>query len=110
MGIFKKVEGIRDIMMGAVLTAISLVIAQSWSDAIKTTITKSVDKFRCGHLLLMKELKGSDREDKYKKCQQEDVYSLYINAIIVTLGLSIIAYILFGRKAAKKLNNTIIKQ
>ncbi len=109
MKIVEKVEGIRDILMGAVLTAISLVIAQSWSEAIKTSITKIVDKFRCGHILLMKELKGSDRDDKYQKCQQEDIYSLYINAIFVTLGLSIVAYILFGRKGAKKLNNKIIK-
>jgi hypothetical protein len=103
MKIIERVKGIRSILMGAVLTAISLVIAQSWSQAIKITIKKVVNKFRCGRILL---IKSSDSYDKYAKCQQEeDIYSIYINAIIVTICLSIIAYILFGRNAVKKLNN-----
>lgn len=97
MSLLKKVDGIRSIMLGAVLTGISLVIANTWGEAIKSTVTKIVDKIRCGHLLVLKD------QGKYEKCQKNNIYTLYINAFITTILLSLVAFFLFGQGAVKKM-------
>ena len=99
MSIIKKVDGIRSIMVGAVLTGVSLVIANAWGDAIKKSVTKMVNKVRCSKFSLLKD------QDKYQKCQKNDLVGLYINAIITTVVLSIIAFLIYGNGAAKKMNS-----
>jgi len=87
MSIQNKLDGIKSIMTTAILTGIALVIANSWGSAIKKTVSYLVDKVKCGHLLLTK-VKGD-----YKSCQdRQGLLSLYINALVTSIFLSIIVF------------------
>jgi len=103
MTITDNANNIRTVMMGAILTGIALVIANSWGDAIKKTVNLVVNNVRCGKYLVLK----NDKTDaNYNKCkEQESIYSLYINAIITSILLSIIVLVLFGKHGVSTIHS-----
>lgn len=98
MSIKNKLDGIKSIMTTAIMTGIALVIANSWGAAIRKTVSKIVDRVKCAHFLTTKN-KGD-----YKSCQErQGLLSLYINALVTSVLLSIIAFLLFGKRAVKRI-------
>ena len=96
-GLHKAEHGIQKIIIGAVLTGVTLVIAIAWGEAIQKTVSLLVNKVRCGKYLVLKEKK------EYEKCQNsESVLSFYINAIATSIILYTIILIVLGNKAVKR--------
>lgn len=106
MSMKDKTKNIKTVIIGAILTGIALVIANSWGAAIKKTVSILVNKVKCSKLLdlnIMGEdgeedkTNKADNDEKYQKCKDKNsIYSLYINALITSILLSIIVYMMFG--------------
>ena len=98
MSIQNKLNGTKSIMTTAILTGIALVIANSWGSAIKKTVSYIVDKVKCGDLLHTK------IKDDFKLCQErQGLLSLYINALVTSILLSIIVFLFFGKRSVKRI-------
>jgi hypothetical protein len=104
MSISDKANNIKTVMMGAILTGVALVIANSWGGAIKESVILLVNKVRCGKYLVLpnnkKDKKETEKLNKeYETCKnQESLSGLYINAVITSILLSIIVFLLFGKQ------------
>jgi hypothetical protein len=88
-----KFEKIKTIMIGSIMTGLALVIADSWGGALKKTVILMLNRIRCGGFLL------DNKPGEYKKCSEgasDSLLTLYINAFITTIILSLIALLIFG--------------
>ena len=93
-------NGINPIIIGAFLTGIALVLADSWGQAIKKTISILVNKVRCSKYVILND------PEKYDKCTKDDnVLSLYLNALITSLIVYLFIRMILGNKVAKKIGS-----
>ncbi len=100
MSVNDKLHGVKSIIITAMMTGIALVIANSWGSAIKSTVTRLVNNFQCGNLLTLEE-----EADEYKSCQtRQGLLGKYINAIVTSLLLSVIAFLIFGIHPVKRMS------
>lgn len=92
--IFKTEKKINKLILGSILTGITLVITSTWSEVIKKSIILVVNKIRCEKFILV------NKKKMYKSClQNEDILGLYINAFLITIILTIIvSYLLKSKK------------
>lgn len=94
----KNSNNIKAIIMGAILTGIALVIAQTWSQVIKKTVLLLVNKVRCEKYLIKNDIK------EYKICEKsETIETLFLNAIITSIIIYIVVAILFGKRGIEQI-------
>ena len=88
-------NGINPIIIGAILTAVAFVIADSWGQAIKKSVNLLTNKIRCSKIV-------NYNEDNYNKCLDDNsLLGLYINAFLTTIIVYLIVRFIFGKKYIK---------
>ena len=88
-------NGINPIIIGAILTAVAFVIADSWGQAINKTVNLLTNKIRCTRFI-------NHDDNHYKKCLEDNsILGLYINAILTTIIVYFIVRFVFGKKSLK---------
>tara|TARA_R110002074_G_scaffold38229_6_gene103517 strand:- start:1953 stop:2282 length:330 start_codon:yes stop_codon:yes gene_type:complete len=92
-------NGINPIIIGAILTAVAFVIADSWGQAIKKSVNLLTNKIRCSKIV-------NYNEDNYNKCLDDNsLLGLYINAFLTTIIVYLIVRFFIGKNGIKKIKN-----
>ena len=90
-----KASEVKMVMIGAIMTGIALVIAQSWGKVIRKSVERLTKYIHC----------RGKTGDKLNQCNTGgSLFGEYINAVVTTIILSVMAVFIFGRDLSNRMN------